>query len=434
MFMSKLDDYSLEKISDIVGKNVDAVLIVDASEDIYRTFIKKGIFARFLKDEGKYKDLIEYLWFHLNESQKRITENYHVFIPTFGKYNGKFSKKIRLKFDDDSTVYIIQMTVYPIGDDIYVYLLDNLDNSEYIQEFMTNDKISTIQNSYLFSMYIDLVQNTTSSISLTEVSDDTIHSDISYTDWRMMIVNMIGEDDQELFLERTDPEYLKKNFTPGRTSSFDCLMQNLEGKYIWVKLIFSRAKTTNEDDYRFVYMVQNIHEDAVRLFNELTKYEEMALTDSLTGIFNHGRIETEITNAISSKKKSEDTVSLMMLDLDYFKSVNDTHGHSVGDDTLRYFVDIISDYIENENIVLGRWGGEEFVIVLYGKDIEATRDISEGLRKRVEESEFPVVGKITCSIGITEINKDDTTDKAFERMDKALYQAKTEGRNRVCDY
>ncbi len=432
--MSKLDDYSLEKISDIVGKNVDAVLIVDASEDIYRTFIKKGIFARFLKDEGKYKDLIEYLWFHLNESQKRITENYHVFIPTFGKYNGKFSKKIRLKFDDDSTVYIIQMTVYPIGDDIYVYLLDNLDNSEYIQEFMTNDKISTIQNSYLFSMYIDLVQNTTSSISLTEVSDDTIHSDISYTDWRMMIVNMIGEDDQELFLERTDPEYLKKNFTPGRTSSFDCLMQNLEGKYIWVKLIFSRAKTTNEDDYRFVYMVQNIHEDAVRLFNELTKYEEMALTDSLTGIFNHGRIETEITNAISSKKKSEDTVSLMMLDLDYFKSVNDTHGHSVGDDTLRYFVDIISDYIENENIVLGRWGGEEFVIVLYGKDIEATRDISEGLRKRVEESEFPVVGKITCSIGITEINKDDTTDKAFERMDKALYQAKTEGRNRVCDY
>ena len=67
-----------------------------------------------------------------------------------------------------------------------------------------------------------------------------------------MIVNVIGKDDQALFMERSDPEYLKKMFTPGRTSSFDCLMQNLEGVYIWVKLIFSRIETGNPDDYKYV--------------------------------------------------------------------------------------------------------------------------------------------------------------------------------------
>ena len=66
-------------------------------------------------------------------------------------------------------------------------------------------------------------------------------------------------DDQQLFLERTDPDYLKSNLMPGRTSSFDCLMQNLEGKYIWVKLIFSRAETNNsEEDFRYVFMMQDI--------------------------------------------------------------------------------------------------------------------------------------------------------------------------------
>ena len=108
-------------------------------------------------------------------------------------------------------------------------------------------------------MYIDLVHDTTSSISITEISDDTVNASIKYSDWRFMIVNMIWPEDQDQFLRRTDPEYLKKNFTPGRTASFDCMMQNLEGVYIWVKLIFRRMDTTNENDYRFVYM-----EDAIR--------------------------------------------------------------------------------------------------------------------------------------------------------------------------
>ncbi|MCR5587031.1 MAG: GGDEF domain-containing protein [Lachnospiraceae bacterium] len=429
MKSGELNSYGVQEITELISKNIDAVLLVDEPENKYRTIIKKGFFQKFLKEEGEYKELIEELWFHLNESQKKITEDYHVFIPTFGKFEGKYSKKLKLSFDGNSKVHVIQMTVYPLGDERYMFLMDDLDNSEYIQEYLTTDKVSTIQNTYLFSMYIDLVQNTTSSISITEISDDTVHSSISYTEWRMMIVNMIGEDDQSLFLERTDPEYLKKNFAPGRTSSFDCLMQNLEGKYIWVKLIFSRAKTTNEDDYRFVFMVQNIHENSVELFNELTKYEELALMDSLTEVYNHGRMETEIINALYSKKKFGTSIFLMMLDIDYFKHVNDTYGHSVGDDTLRVFVDIICDCIDEKDTTVGRWGGEEFVIVVYETNREKVLEIAERIRKNVEETIFPVVGQVTCSIGVTEMKADDTSEKAFCRMDKAMYKAKNEGRN-----
>ena len=75
-------------------------------------------------------------------------------------------------------------------------------------------------------------------------------------------------------------------------------MKNLKGVFIWVKLIFSRTNTTNEDDFRFVFMVQNIHDNSIKLFETLKKYEDLASKDALTSVFNHGRIETEISNAI----------------------------------------------------------------------------------------------------------------------------------------
>ena len=86
--------------------------------------------------------------------------------------------------------------------------MDELDD-EHEENF--SRKVESIQNTFLFSMYIDLAQNTISSLNITEVSDETVYAALSYSQWRMMIVNMIGADDQALFLERTDPDYLKKN-------------------------------------------------------------------------------------------------------------------------------------------------------------------------------------------------------------------------------
>ena len=421
-------DMTLQQVGEFIKDNAGAFILADSGANKYKTLVKRGMFEEFLDDEGKYHDLIEKLWFHFHETMDKITEDYQVFIPTFDNFKGKYSRK--LKIVEKETSHAVQMTVYPIDEERFLIVLDELENSEQTKDFLTNEKVNTIQNTYLFSMYIDLVRDSTSSISITEVSDDTVHASIKYSEWRMMIVNMIWPDDQAVFLERTEPEYLKKNIMPGRTSSFDCLMQNLQGKYIWVKLTFSRAETNNsEEDFRYVFMVQDIHENSVQLMSTLKKYEELASKDALTDVFNHGRIETEIYNAIDIIYRTDRKISMMMFDIDYFKNVNDTYGHAVGDMTLKHFAYLINDYFKGLNAVVGRWGGEEFVVVCYNADLEKTLSYAEEVKEKICSDEFKVAGKITCSIGVAEISRDDDFNKAFDRMDKALYKAKSDGRN-----
>lgn len=424
------ENCTLENVVAFVTEEVDSVIVVDGKNDRYKTIVRKGLFVDFIEEQGLYKDLIAKLWYHFNNSSTGVVEDYHVFIPTSGKFIGKYSKRINIECH--GVPHVVQMTIYPTAqEDIYIFILDELDGSQYVDETLTNNKVKSIQNTYLFSMYVDIVQDTTNSISVTELSDEVMNQQLKYSEWRMMIVNMIWPDDQALFLERTSPEYLKENLAPGKTSSYDCLMMNLEGKYIWVKLIFSRAETNNDEDFRFVFMVQDIHDNTVELMSTLKKYEELASKDTLTSIYNHGRIETEIRNAIESKKRKQQNTSIMMIDIDFFKSVNDRFGHSVGDATLVRFVNTILDIIKARGAVLGRWGGEEFVVVLYDADAENSFIFAEKLRNQVAETDFENVGHITCSIGITQIDIDDDFGNAFDRMDKAVYEAKSAGRNCV---
>ena len=121
----------------------------------------------------------------------------------------------------------------------------------------------------------------------------------------------------------------------------------------------------------------------------------------------------------------------MMLDLDYFKSVNDNFGHSVGDATLKLFARILIDFMADERAYVGRWGGEEFIIVCLGKSEKETYEIADKLRQAVEVKDFPNIGKMTCSIGVTQLKDEDTFEDAFDRVDKALYTSKKNERNRV---
>ena len=431
MDLKRSDSVTFDVAMEFLKENLGAVLYVDGDADEYRALSRRSFFNEFVDEKGSYHDLIEKLWFHFNNTSDDVVEDYHVFIPNAGKFSGKYSKRVNIVFND--VTHTIQMTIYPIKESsTYLFILDELDGGQYIDEALTNKKVDTIQNTFLFSMYIDVVRDTTSSISITEISDEVMNQQIKYSDWRKKIVKMIWPADQDQFMERTDPEYLKKNFAPGKTSSFDCLMMNLNGEYIWVKLIFSRAETDNPEDYRFVYMVQDINETSVKLMSALNNYKILALRDSLTGIYNHGRMETEIFNALDKKRKSKEDISLMILDIDFFKSVNDKFGHATGDTTLKEFAQLIMNYCKENNAVAGRWGGEEFVVVCYEKNPAEAKEMAEAIRLKVQGNLFSTVGHITCSIGITELMESDDIEIAFERMDGALYCAKSNGRNYVC--
>lgn len=426
----KFSDITLADTMKFIGQEADAVIAVDSNDDKYRCVSRKGLFTEIIDETGIYTSLIKNLWYHFNNSNTPIVEDYDVFLPTAGKFLGKYSKRINVQHLD--VTHIVQMTIYPTPQEgIYIFVLDELDGSQYVDEALTHKKVDTIQNTYLFSMYVDLVKDTTNSISITEISDEVMNQQLKYSEWRLMIVNMIWPDDQAIFLERTDPEYLRKNLAPGRASSYDCLMMNLEGKYIWVKLIFSRAETSNASDFRFVFMVQDINDTAEELMSTLKKYEELASKDPLTSAFNHGRIETEISNAIDGKNTNGAKASMFMMDIDYFKRVNDNYGHSVGDATLVHFVRTVSGFLKERNAVIGRWGGEEFVAVIYDTDEDECIALAEALREAVAAESFETIGSLTCSIGVTHIRPDDTASDAFNRMDKAVYEAKSAGRNCV---
>ena len=432
MAAKELKDYSINDVPALFLENVDSIIIVDSKTDSFRALKRNGIFEKYIEETGTYHDLIVKLWFHIDETNEEVTEDYHVFVDSTGDFQGKYSRRIKIHLDDSEQLRFAQMTVYPFDDNSqYLFILDELNEEEIVQESHTKKKISTIQSSYLFSMYIDLVQDTTSSINIAEISDNVVNSQLKYSEWRMMIVNMFMPEDQEQFLRRTDPEYLKKNFAPGKTASYDVMMRNLEGKFIWVKLTFSRAQTLVEDDYRFVFMVQDIDENSQETLSALKKYEEMAIKDPLTTVYNHGEIETQMHNALTGLQKNSEPASVMMVDLDLFKEVNDTHGHSVGDTTLKLFADILKEMATANNSLAGRWGGEEFVVVCLGINGEKVFELAEKLRKDVEVYEFPQIGHITCSIGVTELKTDDTFDGAFDRLDKAMYQSKHNGRNQV---
>ncbi len=432
MINKALEDYTAEDLLVLLNNNVDAIVLVDAKINKYRSLTRKGIFVDILDDTGDYNDLIEKLWFHLNNSHEEITDDYKSFISYYGEFKGKYSRRLKVFPKGSDTPCVIQMNVYPMKEiEKYIFAMDVLDDEEYMEEFMTTRKVKTIQNTYLFSMFVDLIKDTTSSISVTEISDDTVKSNISYSQWRMVTVNMIWPDSQDQFMMYTDPDYLKENLAPGNTISFDCMMKNLEGTFIWVKLIFSRAKTIDDEEFKFVFMVQDINDDVKERMETIKKYEGLVMTDPLTGLLNHGGIKSEIESAIDYFQNGGDPVSLMMVDLDNFKSINDTYGHSVGDATLKSLSEVLKRSAAGKRFSVGRWGGEEFVITLKGKTDDEAFGFAEDLRKAVEAEDFGEAGHITCSIGISRLKNKDSFEDVFDRMDKAMYYSKEAGRNKV---
>ena len=157
----------------------------------------------------------------------------------------------------------------------------------------------------------------------------------------------------------------------------------------------------------------------------------LATVDSLTGIANRQKIDNDLNKAYNAFQRYNTAFSLIMFDIDFFKSVNDSYGHDRGDKVLKELADLVQSRIR-ESDTLARWGGEEFMILLpYTGRSEATA-AAENIRLSVEEHQFPIPGKLTASFSVVApLSKAESLEKLFKRMDEKLYTAKHLGRNRV---
>lgn len=187
-------------------------------------------------------------------------------------------------------------------------------------------------------------------------------------------------------------------------------------------------KTTSFLD--MAYKQMTILNQQLQMMNVQLSY--MALTDELTQLFNRREIEQRIHNAFISARLLGKTVALIMIDIDFFKKVNDTYGHATGDMVLKEVAKIIHDQVNEDNgEAAGRWGGEEFIVLLPGYDSNGASKVAERIRREIEAHEFTGVGQRTVSVGVTCAKKGESEEDVFIRSDNALYKAKESGRNRV---
>lgn len=179
----------------------------------------------------------------------------------------------------------------------------------------------------------------------------------------------------------------------------------------------------------------SVRTDITRQKRQEAELRRLASTDSLTGALNHGQFIHQATKALSQARHYGHALTLVMLDADHFKQVNDHHGHAAGDTVLREIVQIMQQILRDSDRV-GRLGGEEFAVLLPETDSTTAQHLAERLRACIAAQCFTGLAgdfNVTASIGIASLAAQDShLDDLLKRADQALYQAKAQGRNRVC--
>lgn len=215
---------------------------------------------------------------------------------------------------------------------------------------------------------------------------------------------------------------------------FEWEMRRLNGELFMGEVLLTRMQT-GED----VYLQTTLRDITARARADaekellLKRLDELATHDQLTGAWNRRQFDKLLAREVARVRRYHQPLSLIMFDIDHFKNVNDTHGHLAGDDLLAALSAYISANIRDTD-ALARWGGEEFMLIVPGVDVEAAARQAEKLRALIECGDFGAVGRITCSFGVTQFRDGDTPDDLTGRADTAMYAAKHNGRNRVERY
>jgi len=184
------------------------------------------------------------------------------------------------------------------------------------------------------------------------------------------------------------------------------------------------VKLKQNDDYLLTLS------DITKLKKDLIQVKHKAYIDGLTQVNNRNKFDEVLEKEIKRVKRYKEPITIAMIDIDKFKTFNDTFGHLIGDEVLVTMAQTVNNAVR-ETDTFARWGGEEFVILFLNTKVDIAKQVSETIKDKIEENEHPTAGKITASFGLTQYKDGDTIKTMFKRCDDALYVAKENGRNRV---
>ena len=218
----------------------------------------------------------------------------------------------------------------------------------------------------------------------------------------------------------------------GETKFYDAKFRMIcgDGKWRWIHDI---GKVFERDAKGNAIRMNGVHIDITEMKELEFKLDSISSIDELTNVYNRKHFNTKISELLSSYKRYNTNFSIIMYDIDNFKSVNDIYGHHTGDNILIDMSKLVKSLLRN-NDLLFRVGGEEFVILLPETNLNESKIVAEKIRKTVSELITVKDKPITISIGLTEVNKNDTDDLIYQRVDKLLYISKEKGKNRVSSH
>lgn len=246
---------------------------------------------------------------------------------------------------------------------------------------------------------------------------------------RLSEADVLGWGWLDLFHPNEREEYERRRaagIASGKPFSSEYRMRSPEDEYQFFE---ERLVPVTDADGAIVEWV-GIGRDITERKQREQDLQAQAMRDPLTRAFNRRPLYRAMEDEVDRAQKRGEIFSLMLVDVDHFKAINDEYGHDIGDHVLKKLVEVLSGLIRRTD-TLSRWGGEEFAILLSGAKRSGASKVAEALRSGVEQTAFGLARPVTISIGLVEYKRGDTAATLIKDADLALYEAKQSGRNRV---
>jgi len=206
-----------------------------------------------------------------------------------------------------------------------------------------------------------------------------------------------------------------------------------------VRTLLSDTRNMSESNRHVAGALKERATEIDTLRAELDRVRQESIHDPLTGLSNRRAFDEHLAESLDQTLKELKSICLLMIDVDHFKDINDKHGHQIGDKILQYIASVLKKNFKGKDLI-ARFGGDEFAVIVENAPSAGVRSVAETVRKLVDESNLKrtdtgePLGNVTVSIGYECVCSGDTPVKILDRADKALYQAKLQGRNRVLSY
>lgn len=168
----------------------------------------------------------------------------------------------------------------------------------------------------------------------------------------------------------------------------------------------------------------------IQVSERTRELEQIAMSDKLTGLANRRKLDLDLLQEVERKSRYATPLSLILLDIDWFKNINDRYGHLCGDEVLVKLAGILHQHTRHVDLA-GRWGGEEFMVICHHTELAGAYALAQSLQYEINSTVFPIAGRISCSFGVAELMPGETLECLLQRVDNYLYFAKQQGRNRI---